>query len=42
MYAAFAELLDQLYWEGYAQNLQEENPGAFNLQYDQFLNEYQN
>jgi hypothetical protein len=31
MYAAFFELLDQLYRKGYAENLQEEDPKAFDL-----------
>jgi hypothetical protein len=42
MYAAFFELLDQLYWKGYAETLQEENPKVFNSQYHEFLNTYQN
>ncbi|WP_255352022.1 hypothetical protein [Pedobacter sp. Leaf216] len=42
MYAAFFELLDQLYWKGYTETPQEENPMAFNSQYYEFLNNYQN
>jgi hypothetical protein len=42
MYAAFFELLDQLYWKGYAENLQNEDPKVFDLQYSQFLNHYKN
>jgi len=40
MYAAFFELLHQLYWKRYAENLQEQNPKSFNLQYNQFLNQF--
>ncbi|MDQ0966791.1 hypothetical protein QFZ20_002194 [Flavobacterium sp. W4I14] len=36
MYAAFFELLDQLYWKEYAENLQKEGPKAFDLPTDSF------
>ncbi|MFC3560096.1 hypothetical protein [Pedobacter jamesrossensis] len=42
MYDAFFELLDQLHWKGYAENLQEENPQIFNIQFNEFLTTYKN
>ncbi|WP_344767460.1 hypothetical protein [Pedobacter ginsengiterrae] len=42
MNTAFFELLDQLYWKGYAENLLEENPKIFNFHYHEFLNHYHN
>lgn len=40
MYELFIELTDQIFWEGYAENLANENPQAFNFEFNQFLNTY--
>lgn len=40
MIEIFIELLDQLFWEGYAEQLAKENPQAFNMEYNDFLNTY--
>ncbi|WP_262510090.1 hypothetical protein [Pedobacter paludis] len=42
MYEAFFELLDQLYWKGYAEGLLEQNPTIFRFHFHEFLNDYQN
>jgi len=36
----FIALTDQLFWEGYAQQLAKENPEAFQFEYNDFLNNY--
>ena len=38
MYQLFIELTDQIFWEGYAENLALENPAAFQMEYNEFLN----
>jgi hypothetical protein len=40
MYELFIELLDQLFWEGYAQQLAEENPAVFQMELAEFMNNY--
>ena len=40
MIEVFTELLDQIFWEGYAEQLAKENPQAFNAEYNEFLNTY--
>ena len=40
MIEIFIELLDQIFWEGYAEQLAKENPQAFNMEYNDFLNTY--
>jgi len=42
MYELFIQLTDQIFWEGYAENLATENPKAFNFELDLFLNTYGN
>ena len=36
MLDAFIEFLDKLYWEGYAAEFENDNPGAFYSQYKEF------
>lgn len=36
----FIELTDQLFWEGYARALAEENPALFQFEFNEFLNNY--
>jgi hypothetical protein len=38
MYELFIELTDQIFWDGYAENLALENPVLFQLEYNEFLN----
>lgn len=40
MYEVFIQLLDSLYWEGYAEQLATENPALFNYELDYFLDNY--
>ena len=40
MYEIFLELMDQIFWAGYTEQLAEENPTAFNFEFDNFLNSY--
>jgi hypothetical protein len=40
MYEAFIEFLTQIYWEGYAEQLANENPEAFQREYNEFFNAY--
>lgn len=40
MYEVFIEQLDAIYWQGYAEQLAEENPQAFSFELKQFLNNY--
>ena len=40
MYELFIELLDQLFWEGYAEQLAQENPAAFNMELAEFIDNY--
>lgn len=42
MYEQFIELTDQLFWEGYAEQLAQENPAQFQMELCEFLNTYQN
>ncbi len=41
LYDAWIELLNQIYWEGYAEQLASENPEAFASEYSTFSNHYQ-
>lgn len=41
MYEQFIELTNQLFWEGYAEQLARENPARFQLELSDFLNTYQ-
>lgn len=40
MYELFIELLNQIFWEGYAEQLAQTNPAAFQMEYAEFLNSY--
>lgn len=42
MYELFIELTNQIFWEGYAQNLAGENPQAFQIELAEFMNNYNN
>lgn len=42
MYELFIELMNQIFWEGYAEQLADENPQAYNFEFDNFLNTYGN
>jgi hypothetical protein len=42
MYEQFIELTNQIFWEGYAEQLAQENPIRFQLELKDFLNTYQN
>ena len=42
MYEQFIELTDQLFWEGYAEQLARENPARFQQELNDFFNLYQN
>jgi hypothetical protein len=41
MYEQFIELTNQIFWEGYAENLAQDNPARFQLELSDFLNTYQ-
>lgn len=41
MYEVFIEMTDQLFWEGYAEELEKENPEQFNAELTEFLKDYQ-
>lgn len=36
----FINLMDVLYWEGYAKQLSAENPAKFRFEFEEFLNNY--
>jgi len=36
----FRDLLDEIYWSGYAETLAEENPEAYSLEYFYFMELY--
>lgn len=40
MYDLFIELTDQLFYEGYAEQLAKENPSLFQFELNDFLNTY--
>jgi hypothetical protein len=42
MYEQFIELTNQIFWEGYAEQLAQENPARFQYELTEFLNAYQN
>jgi len=42
MYEQFIELTDQIFWEGYAEELAQEDPARFLLEWNEFLKTYQN
>jgi hypothetical protein len=41
MYEQFIEFTNQIFWEGYAENLAKENPAQFQFECNDFLNTYQ-
>lgn len=40
MYDLFISLTDQIYWQGYAEQLAKDNPAAFNRELADFINCY--
>jgi hypothetical protein len=40
MYELFIELLNQIFWEGYAEQLAQTNPAGFQFEYAEFMNSY--
>ncbi len=40
MYQLFIELTNQIFWEGYAEQLAIDNPAAFNIELADFINSY--
>ncbi len=40
MYEIFLELTNQIFWEGYAEQLAKENPVGFQFEYNDFLTNY--
>jgi hypothetical protein len=42
MLEIFIELTNQIFWDGYAQELAKENPTVFQLEFKEFLNTYNN
>lgn len=41
MYEQFIELMNQIFWEGYAEQLAQDNPARFQTELIDFLNSYQ-
>lgn len=40
MYELFIELTDQIFWEGYAEQMAIENPEVFQFDFNEFLNAF--
>ena len=40
MLELFIELTNQIFWDGYAQTLANENPAVFNYELNDFINNY--
>jgi len=40
MIEIFVELTNQIFWEGYAEQLAIDNPAAFNIELADFINSY--
>jgi len=40
MYQLFIELTNQIFWEGYAEQLARDNPAAFQIELADFMNSY--
>jgi hypothetical protein len=40
MYELFLELTDLIFWDGYTEQLQKENPKEFEKRFYEFLNDY--
>jgi len=41
MYELFIELTNQLFWDGYAEQLAKDDPAVFQIEFCEFLNAYQ-
>jgi hypothetical protein len=41
MYELFIEFMNQLFWEGYAEQLAQDNPAVFQFELNEFINTYQ-
>jgi len=41
MIELFIELTDQLFWQGYAEQLSKNNPENFTMEFNDFLDTYQ-
>jgi hypothetical protein len=41
MYELFIELTDQLFWEGYAEQLAADHPEQFQLEFNEFVNAHE-
>ncbi len=41
MYEQFIELTNQIFWDGYAEQLASENPARFQQELNEFFNTYQ-
>lgn len=42
MIEVFIEVTDQLFWQGYTEQLAKENPQVFIMEFNDFLNTYSN
>jgi hypothetical protein len=40
MYDAFIDALNSIYWEGYAEQLAQDNPKAFNAEMNNFFDNF--
>ena len=40
MYELFIEMLDQLFWDGYAEQLAKDSPAVFQMELAEFMNLY--
>lgn len=40
MYELFIELTNQIFWDGYAEQMAKDNPAEFQFQFNEFLNAY--
>lgn len=40
MYELFIELTNQIFWDGYAEQLAKENPAVFQFELNEFSNAY--
>ena len=42
MIQLFIELTNQIYWDGYAEELAKSNPALFHFEFNEFINSYNN
>jgi len=42
MYDLFIDLTNQIFWDGYAEQLAQENPAVFQMELADFMNSYNN